>query len=86
MQYRKKPEVGEAMQWTGYNIIELDKFCTCHIDHYQRLVVQTSEGTEFVPVGNYILKDYRGRIRVVWKFYFEEEYDTIYPYDSEVIV
>ena len=63
-QYRKKPVVIEAVQWTGQNIAEINNFA---FDHVQGAVnkdcaflVGTLEGPHTASVGDWIIRGVKG--------------------------
>ena len=71
-QYRKKPVVIEAIEWTGKNLKEVIAFTGLHPsmkltwDEYEKLVdahglkIFTLEGTHFATIGDYIIKGIKG--------------------------
>ena len=64
-QYRKKPVVIEAIQYTGDNLAECAAFCPTaiidRIDQKPAIFVPTLEGGAYVTsVGDYIIKGVQG--------------------------
>ena len=63
-QWKKKPLVIEAVQWTGENSREILKFCStvdvCVHHHTKELVIPTLEGNHVAAVGDYIIKGIKG--------------------------
>lgn len=79
-QYRKKPVVISAVQWTGNNEVEINKF----VPEFKRvwegneLYIVTLEGNHFATIGDFIIQGIRGD-----DFYpckpdiFENSYDEV---------
>ncbi len=91
MQYRKKPVVIEAVQWTGLNLKEIEDFVGQALDYeiydtaYQagvappkvRVIIHTLEGDHEAKVGDYIIKGvYPCKPDVFAKTYEAVEYPT----------
>ena len=71
--YRKKPVVIEALQWTGENVDEMEKFLGCRladevdgvgylIEYKQQLelMIRTLEGHHRANLGDFIIKGVKG--------------------------
>jgi len=61
-QWKKKPLVIEALQWTGKNIDEVRAFCSTavfniptHVSTMYDLEIPTLEGNHVATVGDYII-------------------------------
>lgn len=62
-QYRKKPVVIEAIEWTGDNGGEVDLFCcgkAALTSPTMQFVIQTLEGAMRANIGDYIIKGVKG--------------------------
>jgi hypothetical protein len=80
-QYRKKPVVIEAMQWTEDNLQNIINFCpdcfTYEKKYKQILAITTLEGTMTASPGDYIIKGVAGEFYACKPDIFEKTYDTI---------
>ena len=63
-QYRKKPVVIEAVQWTGQNIAEINNFAFGHVQGAVNkdcsFLVGTLEGPHTASVGDWIIRGVKG--------------------------
>lgn len=68
MKYRKKPVAIEAIQWDGFNHVEIQAFCpTAHIaGHYapaplkMQMIIPTLEGDHHASIGDFIIRGVQG--------------------------
>ena len=75
-QYRKKPVVVEAVQWTGENYDEIVEFTRSKAKLYCRsLVIPTLEGDHFASKGDYIIKGVAGEFYPCKPDIFEQTYE-----------
>lgn len=58
--FRKKPVVIEAVQWTGSNENEINKFSDPHGVYQGKVIIQTLEGVMEGNVGDWIIKGVKG--------------------------
>ena len=75
--YRKKPVVIEAVQWTGDNKVEIQKFMGRYLDGgaMQNLIVPTLEGPLIATKGDYIIKGVHGEFYPCKPDIFEQTYE-----------
>ena len=79
-QFRKKPVVIEAVQWTGDNIREAFDFLkwrNASHDQFDGLALHTLEGTMAVPKGNWIIKGVRGEYYSCDPDIFKATYEAV---------
>lgn len=75
-QYRKKPVVVEAVQWTGENYDEIVEFTRSKAELYSGyLMIPTLEGDHFAPIGDYIIKGVAGEFYPCRPDIFEQTYE-----------
>ncbi len=69
MKYRKKPVVIDAIQWTGKNLLECQKFLGMSFSRHQadrnpggksEIVVLTLEGEHIASCGDYLIRGVKG--------------------------
>lgn len=80
MKYRKKPVVIEAVQWTGKNQTEIDKFCGMNVvwsEDKKMFLVLTFEGAMLVSVSDYIIKGVNGEYYLCKPDVFEKTYEKV---------
>ena len=91
MNYRKKPVVIQAVQFTGQDASEIyealgvdaelagEETALANIisGRNQRLTVSTLEGILYAEVGNYIIKGVKGELYPCKPDIFEETYDLV---------
>lgn len=80
MKYRKKPVVIEAVQWTGKNQTEIDKFCGTNVvwsENKKMFLVLTLEGTMLASTGDYIIKGVNGEYYPCKPDVFEKTYEKV---------
>lgn len=89
--YRKKPVVVSAIQFDGYNWRECGDFMSGRamaypdwIKEYDRLDIETLEGTMRCEIGDYIIKGVNGEFYPCKPDIFEKTYDEVNPTDSPV--
>ena len=78
--YRKKPVVIQAVEWTGNNIDEIDALGGTRDYHYYpggELVIHTLEGDHHAPVGDFIIKGVRGELYPCEPNIFRETYEEV---------
>ena len=80
-EYRKKPVIIEAIQWTGKNHKEIIDWSGAEtvkfVDRGNQLVVRTSEGEMRAPVGHWILRGVEGEFYPCSDSVFEKTYDKV---------
>jgi len=79
MQYRKKPVVIDAVQWTGYNFLEVKNFCpeiVCLASGHE-LCIETLEGDHTASVGDWIIKGVAGEYYPCKPDIFEQTYEPV---------
>jgi len=72
----------EAIQWTGFNIDEIDEFAkgfrrTRFADNMKDLQIETLEGTMTANEGDWIIKGIAGEIYPCKPDIFEQTYELI---------
>ena len=80
-QYRKKPVVIEAIQWTGNNHIEVAEFmfgANVYINSPKGYVeIETLEGKMYADVNEYIIKGVKGEFYPCKPDIFEQTYEEV---------
>ena len=79
-QYRKKPVVIEALQFTGHNDAECLAFCPTARDPKENgpsLIIPTLEGDHRCSVGDYIIRGVKGEFYPCKPDIFEAIYDRV---------
>lgn len=92
-QYRKKPVVIWATQWTGQNHREMHDFLLGNPDEYLKtkgehfeidhskveggLIIKTLEGEHIASIGDYIIKGVKGEYYPCKPDIFEATYDKV---------
>jgi len=80
-QYRKRPVVIEAIQYTGENKREVLEFT--HFSAYttteQRMVIQTLEGNHICSPGDWVIKGVAGEFYPCKPDIFEVTYESVAP-------
>jgi len=79
-QFRNKPVVIEAMQFTGHNDIAMLRFCPMArdpIDCRANLIIQTLEGEMLVTVGDWIIRGVKGEFYPCKPDIFEATYEPV---------
>jgi hypothetical protein len=76
-QYRKKPVVIEAVQWTGDNRSEIFDFVGKFAvwGDVSGMIIKTLEGQHIASVGDYIIKGVNGEFYPCKPEIFEKTYD-----------
>lgn len=62
--YKKKPTEIEAIEWLGYNFIEVSEFITTPHEVYSNrgeILIGTPRGEMKAVLGNFIIKDVDGK-------------------------
>lgn len=87
MQYRKKPIVIEAIQWTGDNLEELQNFVGSALAYDGKLTIHTLEGDHEAKVGDYIIKGVQGEFYPCKPEIFAKTYEAVeeYPVCNESV-
>lgn len=81
-EYRKKPVVISAVQWTGENVNEILEFCVdakfwVEIGGSKKLEIQTLEGTMRADIWDYIIRGVKGEFYPCKPDVFEKTYEPI---------
>lgn len=78
-QYRKKPVVIEALEWTGENQGELYEFVPAHVRREEEdgLYITTLEGDHFANIGDFIIKGVKGEFYPCKPDIFALTYDEV---------
>jgi hypothetical protein len=78
MKFRKKPVVIEAVQWTGDNLSEIQRFYRPNeILIGDKIVIRTLEGTMTADKGDWILKGIKGEYYPCKPDIFAETYEKV---------
>ena len=80
-QYKKKPVVVEAIQWTGDNLADVLKFtgsekCEEKVEGVE-LAIHTPEGNHCAQLNDYIIKGIQGGFYPCKPDIFEETYEEV---------
>ena len=76
--YRKKPVVIEAVQWTGDNKVEVQRFVGRYLEANtirRTVVIPTLEGPLIATDGDYIIKGVHGEFYPCKPDIFEQTYE-----------
>lgn len=83
-QYRKKPVVIEAVQWTGENVAEVDAFIGDGLEDNddgakpgQPISIETLEGVMTAQVGDWIIRGVKGELYPCKPDIFEATYEAV---------
>lgn len=79
MKYLKKQLLVEAMQWTGNNWDEIEKFAPYDVSCFngKDLRIQTLEGQMMCHRGDYVIIGIDGELYPCKKEIFEKSYDKV---------
>ena len=78
MKFRKKPVVIEAVQWTGDNLSEIQRFYRPNeILIGDKIVIRTLGGTTTADKGDWILKGIKGEYYPCKPDIFAETYEKV---------
>ncbi len=80
MKYRKKPIVIDAIQWTGENREEVERFTGLDLNMGRvrnHITIQTLEGLMFAAPGDWIIKDEAGAFSPCKPSIFEATYEAV---------
>lgn len=76
--YKKKPVIIEAIQWTGENLSEIDKFTQAKVkNHGLVLIIPTLEGDMYASLGDYIIKGVNGEFYPCKPSIFAKTYEEV---------
>ena len=81
--FRKLPVEIEAIQWTGFNIKEIDELAKGSVrrirfaDNMKHLQIETLEGTMTAIEGTWIIKGVKGEIYPCKPDIFEQTYELV---------
>lgn len=76
--YKKKPVIIEAIQWTGENLSEIDKFTQAKVkNHGLVLIIPTLEGDMYASLGDYIIKGVNGEFYPCKPGIFAKTYEEV---------
>lgn len=79
MNYRKKPVVIQAVEWTGKNIGDIIKFMGSDAQNWTYdddfLYIHTLEGTMIAQKGSFVVKGIRGEFYAVEPSIFADTYE-----------
>lgn len=80
MKYIKKPVVVDAIQWTGFNLLEVGMFIPngCYFsntDNPEDIIITTLEGNMTASKGDYIIKGIKGEFYPCKPDIFEATYE-----------
>ena len=79
-QYRKKPVVIEAVQWTGENLKQVLDFMNwrnANHDDVNGLFIHTLEGNHHASIGDYIIKGVNGEFYPCKPDIFAKTYEPV---------
>lgn len=94
MQYMKKPEIINAIQWNGENANEISSFCgrECYLnldDGYSKgdreLLIKMPQGYVSISIGDFIVKDIGGFYKYRQDV-FEKTYEEVEIYLSQPLL
>lgn len=80
MKYTKKPVIIEAVQWTGRNIEEIERFAGPNARFNLALStveIETLEGTMIAKVDDYIIKGVKGEFYPCKPDVFRKTYELV---------
>lgn len=80
MKYRKKPVEIEAIQWTGDNDAEIDKFITVPHEIFpiqNKIIIPTLEGNMEAIEFDYIIKGVNGEFYPCKPDIFDKTYEVV---------
>jgi hypothetical protein len=82
MKYRQKTKTIDAIQWTGHNYNEILYNFPDHIapmidDKSNKVVLRTQTGTVLVLIGDYIIRNNDGSLKVFLPDEFEANYEAV---------
>lgn len=76
--YVKKPVIIEAIQWTGENLSEIDKFVQAKVQKRALvLIIPTLEGKMHASLGDYIIKGVNGEFYPCKPDIFDKTYEEV---------
>lgn len=76
--YVKKPVIIEAIQWTGENLSEIDKFVQAKVQKRALvLIIPTLEGKMRASLGDYIIKGVNGEFYPCKPDIFTKTYEEV---------
>ena len=78
--YRKKPVVIEAIQWTGCNFVDVERFVgefSQQSEFTGDLLIKTLEGIMRASAGDYIIKGVKGEFYPCKPDIFEQTYEEV---------
>lgn len=76
--YVKKPVIIEAIQWTGENLSEIDKFVQAKVQKRALvLIIPTLEGKMRASLGDYIIKGVNGEFYPCKPDIFDKTYEEV---------
>lgn len=79
-QYRKKPIIIEAIEWTGDNFVDVDEFITDEHETYPAkgiVKIPTPEGIMEASIGDFIIKGVSGEFYPCKPDIFQKTYDEV---------
>lgn len=77
-EYRKKPVIIEAIQWTGKNLSGIDNFMGGIVENKgTTLVIPTLEGDMEASIGDYIIKGINGEFYPCKPDIFAKTYEEV---------
>ncbi len=80
MKFKKKPVVIEAIEWLGFNFVEIDEFITCEHQTYPKdgiIYIETLEGTMEAVNGDWIIKGVQGEFYPCKPDIFAQTYEPV---------
>lgn len=86
-QFRKKPVVIEAIQFTGDNHEEVNLFMDAaktNRDKLEEIAIQTLEGTMIASKGDWIIRGVQGEVYPCKPEIFEKTYQKAFPEGAEL--
>lgn len=77
--YMKKPQLIEAIQYTGDNLEEIQLWCGNHLTEFSdgTFGIQTLEGVMKASIGDYIIKGIKGEFYPCKPDIFDMTYDYV---------
>ena len=78
MKYRKKSVIVDAIQWTGKNYSEIQKFISCgYFFINDKVIISTLEGDMTASLGDYIIKGVNKEVYPCKPDIFQKTYEPI---------
>lgn len=77
LNYRKKPVIIQAIQWTGDNKKEISEFVGIYFKDKESVIIPTLEGDLTAQIGDFIIKGVKGEFYPCKPDIFEATYEIV---------